>query len=117
MKAMGIDGISRSQVSELAKSLDTMLAAFRTRPRDDGPSIYIWLDALTQNLHEGGRIVNVAAIVATGGERRGTPRDPGYRSHHHRRRGGLTAFLRSLVASWPRDCRGAPRILGVGSRI
>ncbi len=37
VKAMGIDGISKSQVSELAKSLDTMVSAFRNRPLDGGP--------------------------------------------------------------------------------
>ena len=63
---MGIDGISKSQVSELAKSLDEAVAAFRNRPLDAGPYTYIWVDALTQKVREGGRIVNVAVVIATG---------------------------------------------------
>src|SRR3984885_9137120 len=66
VKSMGITGISKSQVSELAKSLDETVTAFRNRPLDAGPYTYIWVDALTQKVREGGRIVNVAVIVATG---------------------------------------------------
>src|SRR5213592_320756 len=47
IKALGIEGISKSQVSELAKSLDEDVAAFRTRPLDAGPYTFVWLDALT----------------------------------------------------------------------
>jgi putative transposase len=66
VKTLGIEGISRSQVSELAKSLDEMVASFRTRPLDGGPYPYLWLDALTQRVREGGRIVVVHAVIATG---------------------------------------------------
>ncbi len=50
VRSMGIEGISKSQVSELAKSLDEAVAAFRNRPLDAGPYTYIWVDALTQKL-------------------------------------------------------------------
>ena len=66
VKTLGIEGISRSQVSELAKSLDEVVASFRTRPLDAGPYPYLWLDALTQRVREGGRIVVVHAVIATG---------------------------------------------------
>ena len=66
VRSMGIDGISKSQVSELAKSLDETVGAFRNRPLDAGPYTYVWVDALTQKVREGGRIVNVAVVVATG---------------------------------------------------
>jgi transposase-like protein len=66
VKTLGIEGISKSQVSELAKSLDEMVASFRSRPLDGGPYPYLWLDALTQRVREGGRIVNVHAVIATG---------------------------------------------------
>ena len=66
VRSMGIDGISKSQVSELAKSLDEVVNAFRNRPLDAGPYTYVWVDALTQKVREGGRIVNVVAVVATG---------------------------------------------------
>src|SRR2546425_12026944 len=48
VRSMGIDGISKSQVSELAKSLDEVVNAFRNRPLDAGPYTYVWVDALTQ---------------------------------------------------------------------
>ena len=63
---MGIDGISKSQVSEMARSLDAQVEAFRSRPLDAGPYTYVAVDALTQRVREGGRIVNVACAVATG---------------------------------------------------
>jgi transposase-like protein len=45
VKSMGIDGMSKSQVSELAKNLDERVAEFRNRPLDVGPYAYLWLDA------------------------------------------------------------------------
>jgi putative transposase len=66
VKTLGIEGISRSQVSEMAKSLDEEVAAFRSRPLDAGPYPYLWLDALTVRVREGGRIVRCACVVATG---------------------------------------------------
>jgi transposase-like protein len=50
----------------MAKELDDAVESFRTRPLDGCPYTYIWLDALTQKVREDGRIVNVAALVATG---------------------------------------------------
>jgi putative transposase len=46
---MGIDGMSKSQVSELAKNLDARVAEFRNRPLDAGPYTYVWLDALVRH--------------------------------------------------------------------
>jgi putative transposase len=66
VKTLGIEGISRSQVSEMAKSLDEEVAAFRSRPLDAGPYPYLWLDALAVRVREGGRIVRCACVVATG---------------------------------------------------
>ncbi len=50
VKAMGIERISKSQVSELAKDLDRVVEQFRTGPLDTGPYTYLWLDALTQKV-------------------------------------------------------------------
>ena len=61
VKTLGIEGISKSQVSEMAKSLDSEVAAFRSRPLDEGPYPYLWLDALAVKVREDGRIVKVAA--------------------------------------------------------
>lgn len=63
---LGIEGISASQVSELARSLDEVVEGFRGRPLDGGPYTYLWLDALTQRVREGGRIVNASAVIASG---------------------------------------------------
>jgi len=66
VKTLGIEGISKSQVSEMAKSLDEEVAAFRSRPLDAGPYPYLWLDALAVKVREQGRIVRCACVVATG---------------------------------------------------
>src|SRR5439155_17840413 len=50
VKTLGIEGISKSQVSELATSLDEGVAAFRSRPLDGAPYTYVWLDARTMRL-------------------------------------------------------------------
>lgn len=63
--AMGIEGISKSQVSEMAKSLDEIVSDFRQRPLDHGPYRYLWVDAIVQRCREGGRVVNVTAVTAT----------------------------------------------------
>ena len=65
VKTLGIEGLSKSAVSEMAKSLDSEVAAFRERPLDEGPYPYLWLDALAVKVREGGRIVRVACVVAT----------------------------------------------------
>jgi putative transposase len=98
VRSMGIDGISKSQVSELAKSLDEIVAAFRNRPLDGGPYSYLWLDALTQKVREGGRIVNVAVVVATGVGADGHREILGLDLITTEDGAGWTAFLRGLVA-------------------
>jgi transposase-like protein len=65
VKAMGIEGISRSEVSRMAAELDVKVGEFRTRPLDAGPYRYVWIDASTQKVREGGRVVNVSAVIAT----------------------------------------------------
>ena len=105
VKSMGIDGISKSQVSELAGSLDEVVSAFRSRPLDAGPYSYVWLDALTQKVREGGRIVNVAVVVATGVNADGHREILGLDLITTEDGAGWTAFLRGLVArgspEWP----------------
>jgi len=64
--ALGITRLSKSQVSEMAKDLDAQVAAFRTRPLDAGPYVFVAADALVLKVREGGRIVNVHALLATG---------------------------------------------------
>ena len=66
VKSLGCDGISKSQVSRICRDLDEVVENFLGRPLDGGPYPYVWLDALTQKVREGGRIVNVSVVVATG---------------------------------------------------
>jgi transposase-like protein len=65
VRTLGLEGMSKSQVSELAKKLDTVVEEFRNRPLRSGPYAFMWLDALTQRCREGGRVVNVVTVVAT----------------------------------------------------
>jgi putative transposase len=96
--AMGITSLSKSQVSELAKSLDTKVEQFRNRPLDAGPYSYVWVDALTQNVREAGRIVKVAVVVAVGVNAAGSREVLGMDVITSEDGAGWTAFLRSLVA-------------------
>jgi transposase-like protein len=64
--SLGITRLSRSQVSEMARDLDAQVEAFRTRPLDAGPYTFVAADALVLKVREGGRVVNVHALLATG---------------------------------------------------
>ena len=48
VKALGCEGISKSQVSRICQELDVVVDGFLGRPLDGGPYPYLWLDALTQ---------------------------------------------------------------------
>jgi len=63
VQAMGLSGISKSQVSKLCKDIDERAGAFLSRPLD-GEWPYLWLDATYLKQREGGRVVSVAAIIA-----------------------------------------------------
>jgi putative transposase len=63
VQAMGLSGISKSQVSKLCKDIDERVNAFLERPIE-GEWPYLWLDATYLKQREGGRIVSVAAIIA-----------------------------------------------------
>src|SRR6185295_7420164 len=63
VQAMGLAGISKSQVSKLCKEIDERVRAFLDRPLE-GEWPYLWLDATYLKTREGGRIVSVAAIIA-----------------------------------------------------
>ena len=63
VQAMGLSGISKSQVSKLCKDIDERVHAFLDRPLV-GEWPYLWLDATYLKQREGGRIVSVAAIIA-----------------------------------------------------
>jgi len=73
IKTLGIEHISKSAVSEMAKSLDEEVAAFRSRPLDEGPYPYLWLDALAVKVRECGRIVRFRLCRCQRRERRRPP--------------------------------------------
>src|SRR4051812_10615162 len=67
VQSLGIAGLSKSQVSEMAKDLDGHVEEFRTRRLDEaGPFTFVAADALVLKVREGGRVVGVHALVATG---------------------------------------------------
>jgi putative transposase len=98
VRAMGIEGISKSQVSELAKHRDAKVAEFRNRPLDAGPYTYVWLDALFHKVREGGRVASVATVIATGVNADGHREVLGVDCFTTEDGTGWTAFLRGLVA-------------------
>ncbi len=67
VKTLGIDSLSKSQVSWMAEDLDAHVADFRTRPLgQSGPFTFVAADALTMKVREGGRVINAVVLVATG---------------------------------------------------
>ncbi len=105
VRALGIDGISRSEVSRICKVLDEEVRTFLGRPIE-AECPYLWLDATFHKLREAGRVVSVATVVAIGvteqGERTVLGAATGASEDHQ----FWTSFLRTLVkrASWQR-CR------------
>ena len=97
-KAMGIEGISSSEVSRVAGELDGRVTEFRDRRLDSGPYRYVWIDALTQKVREGGRVVNVSAVIATAVNVEGRREIIGFDVITSETTEGWTTFLRSLVA-------------------
>ena len=66
VETLGITRLSKSQVSVMAAELDEQVADFRSRPMDAGPYTFVAADALTMKVREGGRVVLVHVLTATG---------------------------------------------------
>ena len=98
VKAMGVEGISKSEVSRMAAELDAKVDEFKERPLDRGPYRYLWIDALTQRVREGGRVVNVSVVIATATNAEGQREIVGFDIVTTEDTAAWTAFLRSLVA-------------------
>ena len=98
VRALGIEGISKSEVSRICASLDAEVEAFRARPLGDAACPYLFLDATYVKVREAGRVVSMAALVAVGvaatGERRvlGLELSPG-----NDEGSAWPAFIRGLV--------------------
>ena len=67
VKQLGINSLSKSQVSRMAADLDEQVDAFRHRPlADAGPFTFVTADALTMKVRENGRVINAVVLLATG---------------------------------------------------
>jgi putative transposase len=104
MKALGLDGVSKSEVSRICAELDPLVEAFRTRPLT-GEHPYVWVDATYHKVRVDGRVLSQATVVAIGvtadGERQVLGVDVGPSED----RAFWTAFLRSLVKRGLRGVR------------
>ena len=96
--ALGVTGLSKSHVSLMAAELDGMVEGFRSRKLDAGPYTFVWIDALTQKVREGGRTVNVHALIATAVNADGKREILGIEVASSEDGAGWLAFLRGLVA-------------------
>jgi len=96
--SLGVTGLSKSQVSAMAAELDELVEGFRSRRLDGGPYTFVWIDALTQKVREGGRTVNVHCLVATGVNAGGRREILGVDVTSSEDGAGWLAFLRGLVA-------------------
>ncbi len=98
VETLGITRLSKSQVSVMAKELDAQVESFRTRPLDAGPYTFIAADALVLKVREGGRVVNVHALLATGVNADGHREILGLQVTSGEDGAGWLAFFRDLTA-------------------
>jgi transposase-like protein len=98
VESLGITRLSKSQVSVMAAELDEQVNQFRARPLDAGPYTFVAADALVLKVREGGRVVNVHALVATGVNADGHREILGLQVTSAEDGAGWLAFLRDLTA-------------------
>jgi putative transposase len=97
VEQLGLQGISRSQVSEIAKQLDETVEDFRSRPLTGRTYPFVWLDALVIKIRRGGRVVNAVVVVATGTSNKGFREILGLDVFAGETEAAWLDFLRSLV--------------------
>jgi transposase-like protein len=97
VQAMGMTGISKSEVSRLVKELDGMVESFRSRPLT-GRYPYIWIDAMYEKVRENGRVVSQAFLVAVGVHENGQREVLGFTVGPAEDEETWKDFLRSLVS-------------------
>lgn len=97
VQALGIEGISKSQVSRICKDLDRAVEAFRSRPID-GAFPYVWLDATYHKVRQNGRVASMATVVAVGCSADGHRTILGVDAGPAESKAFWTQFLRSLIA-------------------
>jgi putative transposase len=98
VESLGITRLSKSQVSQMAKDLDAQVADFRARPLDAGPYTFVAADALVLKVREGGRVVNVHALLAVGVNADGHREILGLQVTSAEDGAGWLAFFRDLSA-------------------
>jgi putative transposase len=104
VRALGIDGLSKSEVSRICADLDTAVEAFRARAlRGEYP--YVWGDATYHKVRVDGRVTSQATVVATGVSSNGERHVLGVDVGPSEDRAFWTAFLRSLVKRGLRGVR------------
>jgi transposase-like protein len=97
VQSLGVTGLSRSQVSTMARDLDAHVEDFRTRPLT-GVFTFVAADALVLKVREGGRVVPVHALVATGINADGHREILGLQVTSSEDGAGWLAFFRDLTA-------------------
>ena len=107
VKALGMDGISKSQVSRLCEELDEKVNAFLERPIE-GDWPYLWIDATYVKVRQNGRIVSVAVIIAVGVNSDGRREVLGMDIGPSEAEPFWTAFLRKLTR---RGLRGVKLVI------
>lgn len=99
VQTLGITGLSKSQVSVMAKELDEHVEQFRTRRLEEsGPFTFVAADALVLKVREGGRVVPVHVLVATGVNADGHREILGVQVTTSEDGAGWLAFFRDLTA-------------------
>lgn len=94
---LGLQGISKSQVSVIAKQLDETVEDFKSRPLSGRTYPFVWLDALLIKTRRGGRVVNAVVVVATGTSNEGFREILGLDVFAGETEAAWLDFLRSLV--------------------
>jgi transposase-like protein len=107
VKALGMDGISKSQVSRLCEDIDERVHAFLDRPIE-GDWPYLWIDATYVKVRQNGRIVSVAVIIAVGVNSDGRREVLGMDIGASEAEPFWTAFLRKLAR---RGLRGVKLVI------
>jgi transposase-like protein len=97
VEQLGLEGISKSQVSVIAKQLDETVEDFRNRPLSGRIFSFVWLDALKIKIRRGGRVVNAVVVVATGTSSEGFREILGLDVFASETEAAWLDFLRSLV--------------------
>jgi putative transposase len=97
VQALGMSGISKSQVSRLCQELDGVVTAFRARPLD-GSYPYLWLDATFVKARQDGKVVSMAVVIAVGVRQSGEREVVGFDVGPSEDGAFWHSFLRSLVA-------------------